>query len=405
MRITTNMIYDRNLATMSKVSERQNTAYNQLMTGDKFTRSGEDPSGMSQKMALTKEIDLFKQYGVNGSLLENSLGHEETVLTSLNSAMMSAQTLIQKANNSAMGAEERSAIASELEGLQKQMFDLMNSKNSQGEFIFGGNQSKTQPFIQDASGNYVFQGDTGQRSIQVSSTVKIPANDSGFDLFEMVATRRTASATSTNIQVGVGDQGNFESFYRNNYDPATAANNQFTVSTQIGPPETYHIENSQGDIVQGPALPYTAGNAISFNGLELTLDLPAGSADQTFVLDKPLNDNILNGMSDFISALRDPALPASDFQLAVADATTHMNNARTKVDRGLGELGGRMNSLEQVMGSNEGLSTLNQQARAKVSEADMYEVIATLSKEDAAMSASQLAFSNISKLTLFDYIR
>ena len=196
MRITTNMIYDRNLASMSKVSERQNTAYNQLMTGDKFSRSGEDPAGMSQKMALTKEIDLFKQYGVNGSLLENSLGHEETVLTSLNSAMLSAQTLIQKANNSAMGSEERSAIASELEGLQKQMFDLMNSKNSQGEYIFGGNQSKTQPFVKDASGNYVFQGDTGQRSIQVSPTVQIPANDSGFDLFEMVATRRTASATS-----------------------------------------------------------------------------------------------------------------------------------------------------------------------------------------------------------------
>ncbi|MFQ2674838.1 flagellar hook-associated protein FlgL [Aeromonas caviae] len=405
MRITTNMIYDRNLATMSKVSERQNTAYNQLMTGDKFSRSGEDPSGMSQKMALTKEIDLFKQYGVNGSLLENSLGHEETVLTSLNSAMMSAQTLIQKANNSAMGAEERSAIASELEGLQKQMFDLMNSKNSQGEFIFGGNQSKTQPFVQNASGDYVFQGDTGQRSIQVSPTVKVPANDSGFDLFETVATRRTASAISTNIQVGIADQGNFESFYRNNYDPATVTNNQFTVRTQIGPPETYHIENSLGVVVQGPALPYTAGNAISFNGLELTLDLPAGSADQTFVLDKPVNDNILNGMSDFISALRDPALPASDFQLAVADATTHMNNARTKVDRAQGEVGSRLNSLEQVMSSNDGLSTLNQQARAKVSEADMYEVIATLSKEDAAMSASQLAFSKISKLTLFDYIR
>ena len=404
MRITTNMIYDRNLASMSKVSERQNTAYNQLMTGDKFSRSGEDPAGMSQKMALTKEIDLFKQYGVNGSLLENSLGHEETVLTSLNSAMMSAQTLIQKANNSAMGAEERSAIASELEGLQKQMFDLMNSKNSQGEFIFGGNQSKTQPFVKDASGNYVFQGDTGQRSIQVSPTVQIPANDSGFDLFEMVATRRTASGTSANIKVGVGDQGNFESFYRNNYD-ASLANNQFTVSTQIGPPETYDIQNSQGVIVQGPALPYTAGNAISFNGLELTLDLPAGGADQTFVLDKPVNDNVLNGMSDFISALRDPSLSADGFQLAVADATTHMNNARTKIDRGLGELGGRMNSLEQVMGSNDGLSTLNQQARAKVSEADMYEVIAALSKEDAAMSASQLAFGKISKLTLFDYIR
>lgn len=402
MRITTNMIYDRNLATMSKVSERQNTAYNQLMSGDKFTRAGEDPSGMSQKMALTKEIDLFKQYSVNGSLLENSLGHEDTVLTSINTAMLSAKTLIQKANSSAMGSEERSAIASELEGLQKQMFDLMNSKNSQGEFIFGGNQSKTQPFVKDASGNYVFQGDTGQRSIQVSPTVQIPANDSGFDLFEMVATRRTASAGSANIKVGVGDQGNFESFYRNNYD-SSLASNSFTVSTLAGPPDTYEIKDSGGTVVQSGD--YSAGNKIAFNGLELTLDLPAGGADQTFALDAPKNDNVLNGMSDFISALRDPTISADDFQLAVANATTHIDNARTKVDRGQGDVGSRLNSLEQVMSSNDGLSTLNQQARAKVSEADMYEVIAALSKEDAAMSASQLAFSKISKLTLFDYIR
>lgn len=402
MRITTNMIYDRNLATMSKVSERQNTAYEQLMTGDKFNRAGEDPSGMSQKMALTKEIDLFKQYGVNGSLLENSLGHEDTVLTSINNAMLSAQTLIQKANSSAMGSEERNAIASELEGLQKQMFDLMNSKNSQGEFIFGGNQSKTQPFVKDASGNYVFQGDTGQRSIQVSPTVQIPANDSGFNLFETVATRRTASATTANIKVGVGDQGNFESFYRNSYD-SSLASNQFTVSTLAGPPDSYEIKDSGGTVVQSGD--YSAGNKIAFNGLELTLDLPAGGVDQTFELDTPKNDNVLNGMSDFISALRDPTIPAADFQLAVADATTHMNNARTQVDRGQGDVGSRLNSLEQVMGSNDGLSTLNQQARAKVSEADMYEVIAALSKEEAAMSASQLSFSKISKLTLFDYIR
>jgi len=72
------------------------------------------------------------------------------------------------------------------------MFDLMNSKNSSGEFIFGGNQSKTQPYIKDANGKYIYQGDPGQRNIQVSPTVQIAANDSGQDLFEIVATRRTA---------------------------------------------------------------------------------------------------------------------------------------------------------------------------------------------------------------------
>ncbi|HDZ8882171.1 TPA: flagellar hook-associated protein FlgL [Aeromonas dhakensis] len=402
MRITTNMVYDRNISSLNGANERLSTAYEQLMTGEKFKSAGEDPSGMSQKLALTKEIDLFKQYGVNGSLLENSLGHEETVLTALNTAMTSAQTLIQKANDSAVGYEDRQAIASELEGLQKQMFDLMNSKNSQGEYIFGGNQSKTQPFIQDASGNYIFQGDTGQRKIQVSPTVQIAANDSGFNLFEIVPTRRTSSAGSANIQVGVADQGHFDSFYRNNYDPSLASN-QYTVNTIAGTPDTYEIRDGGGTLLQSGD--YVAGNKIPFNGLELTLSLPAGGAAQNFVLDPPQNNNILDGMSDFITALRDPNITPDTFQLKVADATAHMKNARLNVDQGLGEIGGRMNGLEQVMGSNEGLSTLNQQARAKVSEADLYEVIATLSKEDAALSATQLSFSKISKLTLFDYIR
>lgn len=402
MRITTNMVYNRNISSLNNANERLSTAYEQLQSGDKFKTSGEDPSGMSQKMALTKEIDLFKQYGVNGSLLENSLGHEETVLTALNTAMTSAQTLIQKANDSAVGFDDRKAIASELEGLQKQMFDLMNSKNSQGEFIFGGNQSKTQPFVKDASGNYLFQGDTGQRNIQVSPTVQIAANDSGFNLFEIVPTRRTSSAGSANIQVGVADQGNFDSFYRNNYDPALASN-QYTVTTAVGTPDTYEVRDGGGTLLQSGD--YVAGNKIPFNGLELTLDLPAGSAAQNFVLDPPQNNNILDGMSDFITALRDPNITPDTFQVKVADATSHMKNARLNVDQGLGEIGGRMNSLEQVLGSNEGLSTLNQQARAKVSEADLYEVIAALSKEDAALSASQLSFSKISKLTLFDYIR
>ncbi|HDO1331232.1 TPA: flagellar hook-associated protein FlgL [Aeromonas veronii] len=402
MRITTNMIYDRNLYSLNSVNERLEKAYQQLQTGNKFQTAGEDPAGMSQKMALTKEIDLFKQYSVNGSLLENSLGHEETVLTSINNAMLSAQTLIQKSNNGSISMDDRKAIASELEGLQQQMFDLMNSKNSSGEFIFGGNQSKTQPYIKDSSGKYVYQGDPGQRNIQVSPTVQIAANDSGQDLFEIVATRRTASALTPDIKVDVSDQDHFDYFYRSNYN-SSLASNSYTVSTTAGTPDTYEIKDAAGNPVANGN--YISGNSISFNGLELTLNVPVGGASQQFELKKPENDNILNGMSDFITALRDPAITADNFALEVADATVHMKNARLNIDHGLGELGGRMNSLEQAMGSNEGLSTLNAEARAKVSEADLYEVISALSKEDAALSASQLSFSKISRLTLFDYIR
>ncbi|MFR9719252.1 flagellar hook-associated protein FlgL [Aeromonas diversa] len=401
MRITTNMIYNRNISALTSTNERLSTAYEQLMTGDRFKTAGEDPSAMGQKLELTNEIELFKQYTVNGGLLENSLAHEETIVSALNEAMMSATTLIQKSNNASMGQGEREAIANELTGLQKQMFDLINTKNSQGEYIFGGNKNMTPPYARDAAGVYQFQGDTGQRLLQVSPTVMIEASDNGMDLFESIATRRTASATTANMTVMVKEQSQYDSFFANSYKPS--GTNLFTVTTTTGTPDKYTITDPGGAVLQTGD--YKSGESVAFQGLELTLSVPAGGAAQTFKLDAPKNDNILNGLEQYITDLKDPNLTSSQFRDSVADVTSHIQNARLRMDRAQGDIGARMNGLSQAMASNSALDSFNQDVRAKVSEVDLYRVISDLSKEDAALTASQLSFSKISKLTLFDYIR
>ena len=147
-----------------------------------------------------------------------------------------------------------------------------------------------------------------------------PANDSGFNLFEIVPTRRTSSAGSANIQVGVVDQGNFDNFYRNNYDPSLASN-QYTVNTIAGTPDTYEIRDGGGALLQSGD--YVAGNKILQRAGADPVAASGGTA-QNFVLDPPQNNNILDGMSDFITALRDPNITPNTFQLKVADATTHM---------------------------------------------------------------------------------
>lgn len=40
MRITTNMVYDRNLSSLNSANERLSTAYEQLMTGRSSSRRG-----------------------------------------------------------------------------------------------------------------------------------------------------------------------------------------------------------------------------------------------------------------------------------------------------------------------------------------------------------------------------
>lgn len=403
MRVTTNMTYQSSMRALQKASERLDKASEQMTTGDKFSTAGEDPTGMAQKLSLSSKITAFQQYSTNGSLLDSSLTLEGTILDSVTTNLQSAYTLTQKSVNGAMSAADKKSIASELEQLQTQLYDLMNSKNADGEYIFGGNQSQTQPFVKNDAGDYEFKGDTGQRMIQVAPSVQIAANDSGLSVFQQVATRRTLSATTaTDLAIGVSSQSEFDSFFRNQYDFTTPANNQYTISTTAGP-DKYQITGNNGYSQSGDYIP---GETIDFNGVSLTMTAAAGSGPaQQFTLDAPTNDNVLNSLNKMIEALKNSsALTEEEWTSTVANVQTHINNTLDRVGITQGAVGGRQNNLDQVLTSNASLEVIATEARANVAEIDIYEAISNVSQQENALTMAQQAFSKVHSSTLFDYL-
>lgn len=403
MRVTTNMTYQSSMRALQKASERLDKASEQMTTGDKFATAGEDPTGMAQKLSLSSKITAFQQYSTNGSLLDSSLTLEGTILDSVTTNLQSAYTLTQKSVNGAMSAADKKSIASELEQLQTQLYDLMNSKNADGEYIFGGNQSQTQPFVKNDAGDYEFKGDTGQRMIQVAPSVQIAANDSGLSVFQQVATRRTVSAaTATDLAIGVSSQSEFDSFFRNQYDFTTPANNQYTISTTASP-DQYQITGNNGYTQSGDYIP---GEAINFNGVALTMTAVAGSGPaQQFNLDAPTNDNVLNSLNTMIDKLKNSSsLTDEEWASTVANVQTHINNTLDRVGITQGAIGGRQNNLEQIIDSNSALETITAEARANVSEIDLYEAISNVSLQENALTMAQQAFAKVNTSTLFDYL-
>lgn len=402
MRVTTNMSYQSSMRALQKASERLDKASEQMTTGDKFATAGEDPTGMAQKLSLTSKITAFQQYSTNGSLLDSSLTLEGTILDSVTTNLQSAYTLTQKSVNGAMSATDKKSIASELEQLQSQLYDLMNSKNADGEYIFGGNQSQTQPFVKNDAGDYEFKGDTGQRMIQVAPSVQIEANDSGLSVFQQVATRRTLSSTSTDLAIGVSSQSEFDSFFRNQYDFTTPANNIYTISTTASP-DQYLITGNNGYSQTGDYIP---GEAINFNGISLTMAAAAGSGPaQQFTLDAPTNDNVLNSLNTMIDKLKNSStLTDEEWASTIADVQTHINNTLDRVGIIQGAVGGRQNNLDQIMNSNSSLQTITSEAKANVSEIDLYEAISNVSLQENALTMAQQAFAKVNKSTLFDYL-
>ena len=132
---------------------------------------------------------------------------------------------------------------------------------------------------------------------------------------------------------------------------------------------------------------------------------PAGAGRVDFDLPVPEKTNILNSLSELMAALRTPGPVDDAFQASVAKAVGEIDDASTSVASARSAIGGRINVLDSINGSNADLEILATQYQADIAEVDFSKVIADLTKEETALQAVQSTFSTVTNTSLFDYIR
>ncbi len=136
--------------------------------------------------------------------------------------------------------------------------------------------------------------------------------------------------------------------------------------------------------------------------IQLTGAAPGQQLD--FSLEKPHKENVLNTLQGLITGLNNGTLAGDDFQQALNDGVTQLQNASEQVVFTQASLGGRMNVLERVTDSNSALDIQNQSNRSSLLEVDMAAAISELTQQETALQASQATFGRLAKLSLFDYI-
>ncbi len=408
MRLSFNQKYQNNLNAILNAQEKLQRASAQLEKQTKILTPSEDPAASARVVGLDQQISQFSQFQNNSILLKNSLNMEETTLTGLRTASDQARSLVVSLGNGAYSQLDRSAIAKQLDNIKSQMFDLMNQKDTNGGYLFSGFQEQTQPYSLDiATGKYVFNGDEGQKSLQVSPSVTIASNDSGKVIFEDVNARFKTENISTaggltSGKISVQNQSVFDDFYRQNYDAQTAANNNYQLV--IDAANNYEIQRNGASLTPAVTGTYTPGQAITFQGLSLQTD-GAGPGQMDFSLKAPEKINILNTMSDLVKAIETDQLDGDALAEAIADALAQLDNATLKVDSAVSGVGGRINVLDSVYESNEDLQINNKAFRAELYEVDYAQALTELTKQETALQAIQSTFNRVTSTSLFDYLR
>lgn len=291
----------------------------QISSGNRILTPADDPVASVRLLQLEQQQAVLGQYKENLTAAKNSLTQEETTITSVVNVLQRIRELAVQAGGGALSAEDRKSIAKELSEREGELLNLMNSRNARGEYLFSGFLGKTEPFLRNPDGTFSYQGDEGQRSLQVAGSSNVAINDNGKRLFEDVSNaNRIINALGVNnpalptpplpattipalpaanqrvfMSPGlVQDNQTFNSNFRAGepYSLAFVSGKEFRIYDSAGADVTSEVPG--GGLIDPLA---TGGNTINFRGMRFQLDVVLQPGDNELDLDNLLANTATPG--------------------------------------------------------------------------------------------------------------
>ena len=184
MRISTHTLFESGAARLSELQSDMVKTQQQISTGRRVLTPADDPVAAARALEVTQSQSMNSQYGVNRDYAKSSLAAVEGSLTGVTELLQDVKTTIVAAGNATLGDMERGYMATELRGRFEQLLGMANSRDGQGNYLFSGFQTATPAFSKDASNNVTYDGDAGQRLMQVDTTRQLAVSHSGQAIFQ-----------------------------------------------------------------------------------------------------------------------------------------------------------------------------------------------------------------------------
>lgn len=396
MRVSTSELQRQAVNSLLKQQLELNRFQQQLSTGERFSSPAEDPIAAVTVLGYEESLKTTNQYQSNADVAKTRLNVVELTLGDMTEKLQRVRQLTIQAANDTANNNDRGIIAQEIELILGSMVELSNSKDSSGEYLFSGFQTRIKPFTQEASGSYVYNGDEGQRFLQVGATRQVAVSDSGEVVFSGIR-RVQAAATSTNTGSGTIEAGSVTQ--PNDYQPHT-----FTI--EFTSSSTFSVTNNTTSQVIASEQTFEAGVAVSFNGVEVTLDGVPDTGD-TFVVSPGANDNVFNRVAALVDELENASSDISDltgFRESINNAINDIDQAMEAILGRQTEVGGRLNTIESQVEVNDAFGFQLEKSISELKDLDYISAISQFNLQLVAMQAAQQSYVRIQNLSLFNYL-
>jgi flagellar hook-associated protein 3 FlgL len=400
MRVTQTISQTQFLTTINALESGINTTQNQISSSKSFTTASQNPTAAGSVNNYTQALAQSQQYGTNASSAQTNLNTEGNALTQVTNQLQTLRTLALEANTGTLTSSDRTAIATQAVQIQNSLLALANTTNGNGEYIFGGYASQSQPFSISATGA-TYNGDQGQRQVQIAAGQTVADGDNGDTVFNNIKTGNgtfqvTAAAGNTGSGlIGATSVTSPTAYVAGNYNITFTDPTNYTVTDSALPPNTV----STGT--------YTDGSTITFNGQQITLTGTPAAGD-SFAVSTSTNQSIFATVQNLVNTLQSQASTTPGAVTAVnnqiGNAINNLDQALTNTSNVQASVGGRLNSIttqQSVAGSQQ---VQLQTSISQLQSLDFASALTTLTQQQTTLSAALQAFQLTQGLTLFKFL-
>ncbi|MBI5911028.1 MAG: flagellar hook-associated protein FlgL [Betaproteobacteria bacterium] len=421
MRISTSAIYDAGIAAMQQQTEKLMQVQQQIASGRRILSPADDPVAAARMLEVSQSQALNQQYGTNSGAAGDSLALEESVLGSVSGLLQDVRDVVVHAGNPTLNKSDRAILASELRGMYQELLGLANSVDGSGQYLFSGYQGGIRPFSESAAGVVAYNGDQGQRLIQVSASRQIAVSDAGVDVFLRIPNGNgsfAAQAAATNGGAGVIDGGTI-------LDPikwhAAANNMDYTVKFSVGGGVTSYdiIDNVAGTSLLTGLVPggapyprtYVGGSDIDLSqagppafDYGARVNIAGAPADgDSFTIKASTNQDVFKTIDELAQLLQNSPSGAA-LTNGLASVQRNLDNAMENVLTVRTSTGARLQELESVKSAGDDRALQYSQTLSRLQDLDYAKAASELAQQQVNLEAAQKSFAKVAGLSLFDYL-
>jgi flagellar hook-associated protein 3 FlgL len=393
------------LGSLSAMLEQQSSLaklQNQMALGYRVTTPADDPIAYVHIQELLRSQSESEQFSKNSTLAKNRLSLEEQAFVDMSSAMGRVRELVISAGNTAtLSDADRQSIATELAQRLDEIQDIANRQDGNGEYLFAGYSTRTRPFSGGEGTPINYVADQGARQLQISSTQRIADSHNGYEVFVNIPEGNGTFATAVNMSntgSGAIDIGSV-------VDRPSWVPDDYTIT--FTSPTAYEITDgaTPANVVQTGT--YTAGSAIAFNGVSVTITGAPATGD-TFTVNRSRSESVFDTIGEVVNLLKQPAGNATANAKLTSTLSGSLQQLDQATDHFLGvraQVGTRLSALDSADASREAMDIDTASALSDLRDLDYAQALTKMNQQLVGLQAAQLSYSKISNLSLFNYLR